>query len=159
MDALEREAARVEAVAELDPGARTAAARLSRRLTEALANVRRLELALSDDDVAAAAIGEVDLKAFWPRPSFALRQLRAHFRSDSPVFRFATRLSLAMMAGALVAAALGDQQHGNWVLLTISVVLRANYGLTRQRRDDRVIGTLIGCVVAAGLSPMPRSGW
>jgi uncharacterized membrane protein YccC len=37
------------------------------------------------------------------------------------------------------------------VLLTISVVLRANYGLTRQRRDDRVIGTLIGCVVAAGI--------
>ena len=27
--------------------------------------------------------------------------------------------------------------------------MRASYGLTRQRRDDRVIGTLIGCVLAA----------
>ena len=55
-----------------------------------------------------------------------------------------------MMAGALVARSLGSEQHGNWVLLTIAVVLRANYGLTRQRRDDRVIGTLVGCVAAAG---------
>ncbi len=36
------------------------------------------------------------------------------------------------------------------MLLTIAVVMRAGYGLTRQRRDDRVIGTLIGCVFAAG---------
>ena len=27
--------------------------------------------------------------------------------------------------------------------------MRAGYGLTRERRDDRVIGTLIGCVIAA----------
>ena len=55
-----------------------------------------------------------------------------------------------MMAGAIIAQFLGDSGHGNWVLLTIAVVMRANYGLTRQRRDDRVVGTLIGCVVAAG---------
>ena len=28
--------------------------------------------------------------------------------------------------------------------------MRSNYGMTKSRRDDRVIGTLIGCVVAAG---------
>ena len=66
------------------------------------------------------------------------------------MLRFAARLALAMMAGALVARSLGGEQHGNWVLLTIAVVMRAGYGLTRQRRDDRVIGTLIGCVLAAG---------
>ena len=66
------------------------------------------------------------------------------------MLRFAARLALAMMAGAVVAQSLGDDRHGNWVLLTIAVVMRAGYGLTRQRRDDRVIGTLVGCVVAAG---------
>jgi uncharacterized membrane protein YccC len=69
---------------------------------------------------------------------------------ESPVLRFSVRLALAMMAGAVVAQSLGDERHGNWVLLTIAVVMRAGYGLTKQRRDDRVIGTLIGCVVAAG---------
>ncbi len=54
-----------------------------------------------------------------------------------------------MMAGAIVATALGGEAHGNWILLTIAVILRATYGLTKQRRDDRLIGTLIGCVVSA----------
>ena len=66
------------------------------------------------------------------------------------MLRYSVRLALAMMAGAIVAQFLGDSGHGNWVLLTISVVMRANYGLTKQRRDDRVVGTLIGCVLAAG---------
>jgi uncharacterized membrane protein YccC len=75
--------------------------------------------------------------------------LRPHLTTASPVFRYAARLALAMMAGGIVAVELGGERHGNWVLLTISVILRANYGLTRQRRDDRVIGTLIGCVIAS----------
>ena len=66
------------------------------------------------------------------------------------MFRYSIRLALAMMAGAVVAQFLGDSGHGNWVLLTIAVIMRSNYGMTRSRRDDRVIGTLIGCVVAAG---------
>jgi uncharacterized membrane protein YccC len=35
------------------------------------------------------------------------------------------------------------------VLLTIAVIMRASYGWTRQRRDDRIVGTLVGCVIAA----------
>ena len=66
------------------------------------------------------------------------------------MFRYSIRLALAMMAGAVVAQFLGDSGHGNWVLLTIAVIMRSNYGMTKSRRDDRVIGTLIGCVVAAG---------
>ncbi len=99
---------------------------------------------------ARAAIGDVNLAAFIPKRRYAPSVLAPHLSLDSPVLRFAVRLSLAMMAGAVVAQTLGDERHGNWVLLTIAVVMRAGYGMTRQRRDDRVIGTLIGCVVAAG---------
>ena len=95
-------------------------------------------------------IGDVNLAAFIPRRRYALSALAPHFSLNSPVLRFAVRLALAMMAGAVVAQSLGDERHGNWVLLTIAVVMRAGYGLTQQRRDDRVIGTLIGCVLAAG---------
>ena len=112
--------------------------------------MRRLEKVLSDDRAAEAAIGGVDLGAFIPKRSYSLKALGAHFTPASPVFRFSTRLALAMMAGSVVAQFLGDSGHGNWVLLTIAVVMRAGYGLTRQRRDDRVVGTLVGCVAAAG---------
>jgi uncharacterized membrane protein YccC len=148
IDALKRESARVEA-ASIDSKARAALDAATWRLVLSLGHVRRLEQSLSNDAMARAAIGDVDLAAFIPKRSYAPSALAQHFSRDSPVLRFAVRLALAMMAGALVAQSLGDDRHGNWVLLTIAVVMRAGYGLTRQRRDDRVIGTLIGCVLAA----------
>ncbi|HEV7478841.1 MAG TPA: FUSC family membrane protein, partial [Roseiarcus sp.] len=149
VDALKREAARVKA-ASIDPKARAALDAATWRLVLSLSHVRRLERSLSNDATARAAIGDVDLAAFIPKRNYGPSALAPHLRPESPVLRFAARLSLAMMAGALVAQSLGDNRHGNWVLLTIAVVMRAGYGLTRQRRDDRVIGTLIGCVLAAG---------
>ena len=150
IDALKREAARVEAEEAMDPKARAALDAATWRLVLSLSHVRRLEQSLSNDETARAAIGDVDLAAFIPKRSYAPSALAPHLSPDSPVLRFAARLALAMMAGALVAQSLGDDRHGNWVLLTIAVVMRAGYGLTRQRRDDRVIGTLVGCVLAAG---------
>ena len=149
IDALTREAARVEANDAMDPKARAALDAATWRLVLSLSHVRRLEQSLSNDATARAAIGDVNLAAFIPKRNYAPSALVTHFSRESPVLRFAVRLALAMMAGALVAQSLGDDRHGNWVLLTIAVVMRAGYGLTRQRRDDRVIGTLVGCVLAA----------
>ena len=149
IDALTREAARVEANIAMDPKVRAALDAATWRLVHSLSHVRRLEQSLSNDATARAAIGDVELAAFIPKRSYAPSALIPHFSPESPVLRFAVRLALAMMAGALVAQSLGDERHGNWVLLTVAVVMRAGYGLTRQRRDDRVIGTLIGCVGAA----------
>ena len=149
IDALKAEAARAEAEA-MDTKSRAALATATWRLVLSLSHVRRLEQSLSNDAMARAAIGDVDLAAFIPKRTYALSALAPHLSRDSPVMRFAVRLALAMMAGALVAQSLGDKRHGNWVVLTIAVVMRAGYGLTRQRRDDRIIGTLVGCVLAAG---------
>jgi uncharacterized membrane protein YccC len=148
-DALKREAEKLAESEALSPEALAAVEATTQRIGDALTHIRRLEQALCDDEVAKAAIGGVDLAAFWARPSFDLKLLTVHLAPDSPVFRFAARLALAMTAGALVAQSLSGVAHGNWILLTIAVILRASYGLTRERRDDRVIGTLIGCLIAA----------
>jgi uncharacterized membrane protein YccC len=149
-DALKTEAAKLEAETVLDSTSRVTLQASAHRIILALGHVRRLEKALSDTREAEATIGAVDLAAFIPKRSFSLNALGAHVTVASPVFRFSARLALAMMAGSVLAQALGDSGHGNWVLLTIAVVMRAGYGLTRQRRDDRVVGTLIGCVAAVG---------
>lgn len=148
-DALNREAARLAESGALDADALAAAQATVVRISDALNHIRRLERALSDDEATVSSIGDVDLAAFVPRLSFNPKLLAAHLTPDSPVFRFAVRLALAMTAGAVVAQSLGSEGHGNWILLTIAVVMRASYGLTRERRDDRVIGTLIGCLIAA----------
>ena len=150
IDALQREAAQQDTSEGPEPAARAALKAATDRLVLALGHIRTLERALSDDRAAEASIAGVDLKAFLPQRSYAWAALKQHFTIASPVFRYSVRLALAMMAGAVIAQFLGDSGHGNWVLLTIAVVMRSNYGLTKSRRDDRVIGTLIGCVVAAG---------
>ncbi len=158
IDALKRDLMRLGASEGISPDARAALDAATRRLVLALGHVRRLEKALSNDDTARGVIGDVNLAAFIPKRTYALSALAAHFNLDSPVLRFSVRLALAMMAGALAAQSLGDERHGNWVLLTIAVVMRAGYGLTRQRRDARVIGTLVGCVLASGLVAYAPAG-
>jgi hypothetical protein len=127
-DALEHEAQRVVNEGGADPKTLEAIEAVVRRLVLALDHIRRLEKTRSDDKEAAASMSGVDLATFIPKRSYSLTALRSHLTIASPVLRFSVRLALAMMAGAIVAQFLGDAAHGNWVLLTIAVVMRANYG-------------------------------
>src|SRR6185503_4573029 len=61
---------------------------------------------------------------------------------------YGIRLALAMMTGFALTLFFPAIVHGNWVLLTIALIMRANYSVTRQRRWDRITGTLIGCALA-----------
>ena len=86
--ALKREAARIEANEAMDPKARAALEATTWRLVLSLGHVRRLEQALSNDETARAAIGDVDLAAFIPaalcaeraRPAFEPRFAGAAIR-------------------------------------------------------------------------------
>jgi uncharacterized membrane protein YccC len=71
--------------------------------------------------------------------------LRAQMRLASPVARYAIRLTLAMVAGFVLTLVFPGYIHGGWVLLTTALIMRANYSITRRRRDDRVVGNLLGC--------------
>jgi uncharacterized membrane protein YccC len=100
---------------------------------------------------AAPAGTALDLATFMQAETISPRVLLSQFTIRSPTMRYAIRLSLAMAAGYLLTVFFPKYVHGGWVLLTIALIMRANYSITRQRRNDRVIGTLLGCIVAAGL--------
>ncbi|HUE64737.1 MAG TPA: FUSC family membrane protein [Rhizomicrobium sp.] len=70
------------------------------------------------------------------------------FRWRAPALRYAIRLSLAMVSGLGLTLLFNRFDHANWVLLTIALIMRANYSVTRRRRWDRITGTLIGCALA-----------
>jgi len=40
--------------------------------------------------------------------------------------------------------------QGYWILLTVLIIMKPGFALTRQRNGWRLFGTLIGCVVALG---------
>ncbi|NHQ89735.1 FUSC family protein [Janthinobacterium lividum] len=90
-----------------------------------------------------------DMAPFLSQQKYELKTLLANLRPDSPVFRFALRVSMAISVGLLIGHWLPYAAHSYWIVLTIVIILRPTFSMTRQRRADRIIGTIIGCVVTA----------
>jgi uncharacterized membrane protein YccC len=90
----------------------------------------------------------LDLELFQQPSPRGLIVLWQQLRYRAPAFRYAVRLAMAMTAGLALTLFLPRFAHANWVLLTIALIMRANYSVTSQRRWDRVTGTLIGCALA-----------
>jgi uncharacterized membrane protein YccC len=73
-----------------------------------------------------------------------------NFSFKSTIFRHSLRLAVTVMLGYTLGSLL-PFQNPYWILLTIIVIMRPNYGLTKNRAKDRMIGTLIGGAVAFGM--------
>lgn len=76
--------------------------------------------------------------------------LRANLRKDSPTFRHALRVSICAFLGWLLAQML-HLPHGYWLPMTTIIVLKPDFGATKSTTVMRIIGTLLGIVVVAGL--------
>ena len=91
----------------------------------------------------------------WPRFRSSMRwpiaPLKRALTGRSPVLRYAVRVAIALGAGYVVALHLPWAAHPHWILLTIAVVMRTNLAQTLERRNARLIGTLIGCVIVAAV--------
>lgn len=91
-----------------------------------------------------------DASQFLTLHEYRFNVILQNLRLDSTLFRHSLRLSIAM----LFAYSLGlffEIQNTYWILLSIIVIMRPSYGLTKERSKDRIIGTLIGAVIAVGL--------
>jgi len=79
----------------------------------------------------------IDWKLFRDNLSFA-----------SNNFRHAVRVSIATLLGFIISQFF-PVGHSYWILLTIIVILKPAYSLTKKRNYERLIGTILGA--AAGL--------
>ncbi len=77
--------------------------------------------------------------------------LKAQLQRSSPVLRYALRATLAMACADGLAHVLPWTSHPHWLLMTVAVVMRGNLEQTLARRDARVQGTLVGCLIASAL--------
>ena len=86
--------------------------------------------------------------------------LMAVMRWQAPTLRHALRAALAIGAGYALAVALPWGTHDYWILLTIVVVLRGSLAQTLERRNHRVMGTVIGCLLTTALlaAHLPHAG-
>ncbi|HEX3867861.1 MAG TPA: FUSC family protein [Gemmatimonadaceae bacterium] len=86
-----------------------------------------------------------------PPPEPVLFSIAAVMRPSSVVFHHAIRVAIVTAAAVLVTG-LFHLNHGYWVTLTAVVILQPYAATTRQKALQRVIGTILGGVVAAALS-------
>ncbi|AUG10402.1 YccS family putative transporter [Pseudomonas sp. S09G 359] len=95
-----------------------------------------------------------NLREMWTR-------LRTQLTPTSLLFRHALRLALALTIGYGTLHAIHASQ-GYWIILTTLFVCQPNYGATRRKLGQRIIGTAIGLTVAWALfdlfpSPLVQS--
>jgi uncharacterized membrane protein YccC len=91
------------------------------------------------------------LSQFLSREKYRLGMITSNLRLDSPICRYALRLTLAAAcAMALWTFVPALEAQGYWILLTVLIIMKPGFALTRQRNGWRLFGTLIGCVVALG---------
>ncbi len=96
------------------------------------------------------------LNRFLTRQKWRADLLTRNLDRRSAHFRYALRVAvaalLAMVVGALLAHAPlvsaldpGMAGHGYWIVLTVLIIMKPGFALTRQRNGWRLTGTLIGC--------------
>ena len=91
-----------------------------------------------------------DSSKFLTLQEYRLNVLTQNFSFKSKVFRHSLRFAIAILFAYCIGYFF-EIQNTYWILLTIVVIMRPSYGLTKDRSKDRVIGTLIGAAVAIGI--------
>ena len=76
--------------------------------------------------------------------------LRAVLAPDSLIVRFAFRVAVVTTV-AVALTELLDLKRGYWVTITVIVILQPYTGVTLTRAVQRVLGTVLGGLLAAGL--------
>jgi uncharacterized membrane protein YccC len=120
------------------------ASQLSSYLPEVGAALRRTMDRASDQGGFSLELS--DLAHLRLRPLAAALNLSWHV--DRALVRFTARVTVLILISVCAMKLLG-LKHGYWLPLTVMVVLQPDYGSTRARAVQRLMGTLAGSIVAS----------
>ena len=118
------------------------------QLLQEIRAIRRVMANVNDG--AKVSLKKQDSSAFLTIQEYSLNVLFQNFSLNSTMFRHSLRFTIAILFGYLLGL-LFEIQNTYWILLTIIVIMRPSYGLTKKRSKDRIIGTLIGAAIAVGI--------
>ncbi|MDB5898114.1 MAG: hypothetical protein JWP41_1716 [Ramlibacter sp.] len=124
---------------------------MARRVGYVHAEVARLVALARGESAPDVTVVRTAWELFVSPTKWTWRPFIALWRWDAPPLRHAIRAALAVAAGYGVGWALPWGSHEYWILLTIVVVLRGSLAQTLERRNSRVAGTLLGCLLAGAL--------
>ena len=90
-----------------------------------------------------------DHAQFVAHQEIELQALGQNFTLSSAVFRHSVRMMLACLVAFIVGEGLWRGQHNYWILMTVTIMLKPGFSLTRQRNIERIVGTLAGGALGA----------
>jgi uncharacterized membrane protein (TIGR01666 family) len=90
---------------------------------------------------------DVEYSKFVTHQDYAPRIFFDNFSLSSGSFKHALRVSLVCVIGFTIAKLFALGHHSYWVLLTIIVILKPGFSLSKQRNYQRLIGTIAGGVI------------
>lgn len=89
---------------------------------------------------------EIDVQKFVSKQSFDVKLLLDNLSFKSSIFRHSVRVAIVMLIGFIVAKSL-NFEHSYWILLTILVISKPGFSLTKERNYQRLIGTVVGAFI------------
>ena len=112
-----------------------------RAIRRVMANVR---------EASQVSLKRQDASQFLTLQEYRLNVIIQNLSFSSNLFRHALRFTVAVLFAFILGTVL-EIHNTYWIVLTILVIMRPNYGLTKERSKDRIIGTLIGATVAISI--------
>ncbi|MHA4895671.1 FUSC family protein [Pedobacter sp. PWIIR3] len=93
---------------------------------------------------------KIDVDRFVTRQSLDPSEFFENLTFGSSIFRHSLRVAIVMLIGFLVSKSLAFS-HSYWILLTILVISKPGFSLTKQRNYQRLIGTVVGALIGMGI--------
>ena len=90
---------------------------------------------------------ESTYRKFVSYQNYSWRRLKDHISLKSTFFRHALRLSVVVIIGYLIGI-IFPLNNAYWIILTIFIIMRPGFGITKERSLNRAYGTIIGGVVS-----------
>jgi uncharacterized membrane protein YccC len=116
--------------------------------------VRRTEKVFSyatDGGVNEGIRSQKDLPKFVSHQEIDFKLFRDNLSLNSTTFRYAVRMAIVCLLGFVVSHLFTLGHHSYWILLTIIVILKPSFSLTKQRNYERIIGTVIGGLIGVAI--------
>ncbi|HEY0898707.1 MAG TPA: FUSC family membrane protein [Sphingobacteriaceae bacterium] len=95
--------------------------------------------------------GDLELRKFVEKTSFDFKLFFENLNFKSTIFRYALRFAIVCLTGYGIAHFLLSGRYSYWILLTILVILKPGFSMTKQRNWERLVGTLVGGIAGAAI--------
>lgn len=114
-----------------------------RDLSKSISNIYKYYHSKASNSLVQSPTG-VEYSKFVTHQDFTPHIFWDNFSFDSGAFKHSLRVALVCLIGFITAKNFSLGGHSYWVLLTIIVILKPGFSLSKQRNYQRLIGTIAG---------------